>query len=98
MSNQTFRQRKGIARYQEIERMGRQRAHVAEWVATARTPSPALTVVPTPKPTAWDRLAAAGWRLHDGMPLVWALIGAIVLTASTAACVAIAAMALGWRP
>jgi hypothetical protein len=86
---------KAIAQYQEVERMGRRRTHAAEWTATQRVP---LAAVPTPMPTRWDRFADAGWRLHDGMPMVWAGLFAVVLMASAAATVTIVAMAMGWLP
>lgn len=94
-SRQTLRQRQGLATAPDIERSGRRRAHVSEWKATPPTP---LAALPTPKPTRWDRFATAAWRLHDGMPVVWALLGAIVLMASVAATVLIAASARGWSP
>lgn len=96
MSNQqTLRQRHGLARSHEIEHLGRRRSHVGEWTATPRVPVAAVA----PKPLSyWDRVAAAAWRLHDGMPWVWALLGGLVLVASTGATVALAAMALGWQP
>lgn len=96
MSNQqTLRQRHGIARSHDIEQLGRRRSHVGEWTATPRTPAAAVA----PKPLSyWDRFAAAAWRLHDGMPWVWALLGAVVLIASGAVSIALAAMAFGWSP
>jgi hypothetical protein len=45
-----------------------------------------------------DQTAEASWRLHDGMPAVWTLVGMMVLTASGAATVCIATMAFGYQP
>jgi len=60
----------------------------------------AVRTPPAPPPRAswWDRFAEAGWRLHDGMPTVWALMGAVVLLASSGTGVALLAMLLGWQP
>jgi hypothetical protein len=54
--------------------------------------------VRTPRASWWDRFAEAEWRLHDGMPTVWALMGAVVLLASSGTGVALLAMLLGWQP
>jgi hypothetical protein len=83
---------KALELYASVERMGRRRAHEAEWKATDhRAP---LRIVPPSPPTVWDRIADACWRLHDGMPLVWALASIVVLAASVASL----AIALGWQP
>lgn len=83
--------------HHRVERAGKCHANVIEWTS-APTPRPRLAVVPPRKPSLTDRIAAAAWRLHDGMPLVWGLMAAIVLLASTGITVALTAMALGWKP
>lgn len=74
-----IRQRHAIAQFPKVDRIGRQRANIAEWTAT-KQPPPYL--VPPPKPSRWDRFADAAWRLHDGMPWVWATLVAGLLIAS----------------
>jgi hypothetical protein len=98
MSAAPLRHRQAVRRHQPIERIGRIKVNDRDWRAppqlhTVRTP-PALP----PRASWWDRFAAAGWRLHDGMAAVWALMGAVVLIAGSGAGVALLAMLFGWQP
>lgn len=52
-----------------------------------------------PSKLAWhESVADAAWRLHDGMPAVWAAAAALVLILSSGAAVLLIAAILGWRP
>lgn len=91
MTAPNLRQRNAIRTARSLHR-----AAPAEWLAT---PKPRLaTPTPAPQPSLGDRFAAWCWRLHDGMPAVWALLFALLLIVSGTTTVLIAAMAFGWRP
>lgn len=74
MSTQTLRQRNAIRSYRSQQNAA---AVENDWRAT-----PVLRVVPPvapPKPTRMDRVVATINRLHDGLPLLWAAAGIVVL-------------------
>lgn len=56
-----------------------------------------VRVVPVP-PSLLDRIAAAGWRLHDNARFAWSIVGGIVLSLFLALDVAVLAYLLGWTP
>jgi hypothetical protein len=104
MSAQSLRQPQAIRRYQTT-RIDHLRAIERSW----SNPAPNMAWIAPPRKSRWalvllafqklmDRSAEASWRLHDGVPAVWTLVGVIVLTASAAATVCIAATAFGYQP
>jgi len=105
MNAHPLRQPQAIRRYQTkpidhlraIERSWSNSAppHLA-WMASPHKSRWALVLLAFQK--LMDRSAEASWRLHDGVPAVWTLADVIVLTASAAATVCIAAMAFGYPP
>lgn len=83
---QTMQQRRAIRRYRDITP---RHAHVR----LCDAPLP-VAVTPSPATTRADRIAAASWRLHDGMPWVWALMAAVVVVASLAIAASLIASAI----
>lgn len=80
-------------------RLYQQQQHELEIERLHRNAAPLpLVVVPNPKPSLADRFAAACWRLHDGMPIVWAVIGVCVLAPLVGLGAALLAMCFGWQP
>lgn len=56
-----------------------------------------VQVTPAP-PSVADRLAAACWRAHDGLPFVWSVLLGFLLTLSVAFAAAVVAVLAGWQP
>ena len=81
--------------YRDHPIRGQLRADEQQWHST---PPPKPVGVPMPRRRRSDRWAAAAWRLHDGMPLVWALLFAVLLIVSGAISVLLLASAFGWQP
>jgi hypothetical protein len=91
------RQTKRISHLEAIERLGRNPnpLHLA-WIAPPRKSRWERLVLASQE--FMDRSAEASWRLHDGMPAAWVFASAIVLSASFAATVCVAAMTFGGKP
>jgi hypothetical protein len=105
MSAQQLRQLQAIGSHQP-KRIGQLKAIER---SQGNPPPSHLVWIAPPRKRRWVRMvlafqrlmdcsAEASWRLHDGVPAVWTLVGVIVLTASAAATVCIAAMAFGYQP
>jgi hypothetical protein len=83
---QTMHQRRAISRYRDL-------APRHTHLRLCDAPQPVALPAESSTPRA-DRWAESAWRLHDGMPWVWALMSAVVLLASASIAAALIASAI----